>query len=170
MTAYDPTIAEFATTGKNVNSTYDDKIEREVFRRESNIILFPRFITQQNSQYDGMDLQVVDEHQKIKAFIELDRSGSNYIDNWTFVSLLERKIQNVLEAYQTAPVFMVFLNNSMTRYVMYMFRPKYLEKYPLQTINYTKEKLKKLFDFPKHTRDYQHRIDLKHCKFRNIGE
>jgi len=173
MAAYDPAVAKFATTGKNVKSTWNDKVEREVFRRESNIILFPQFITQKNSQYNGMDLQVVDEHQKIQAFIELDRSGSNYIDNWTFVSLLERKVQNVLTAYQEAPVLMVYLNNSMTRYVMYLFLPEYLGKYPLQTIDYTKEKLQTIKEernYPKHPRDYQHRIDLKHCEYRNVGE
>ena len=37
-----------------------------------------------------MDLQVVDEHEKIKAFIELDRSGSNHIDHYKFISLLEK--------------------------------------------------------------------------------
>jgi hypothetical protein len=172
MAAFDSAIAEFATKGKNVKSTWDDKIEREVFRKESNIILFPHYITQKNTQYDDMDLQVVDEHEKIKAFIELDRSGSNHIDHYKFISLLERKVLNVLTAYQIAPVLMVYLNKSMTRYFMYSFQPEFLGKYPLQKIDYTKEKLqtiKKERNYPKHPRDYQHRIDLKHGEYRNIG-
>ena len=112
MTAYDPAIARFATEGKNVNSTYDDKIERDVMLEESNNILFPNDTTMKNYSEHKMDLQVVDEDQKIKAFIEVERSRYSYIDNWKNVGVLQRKVKSVLEFSAIAPVIMVFLNIS----------------------------------------------------------
>ena len=167
MAAFDSAIAEFATTGKGVKSTYDDEKERDRFIKESNTRLFPNDTTIANAAVAGMDLQVMDKHGKIKVFIELDRSGAERIGHWGFISLLERKVENVMSAYQIAPVFMVYLNKHITNYWVYSFHPDFLWKYPLQTVDYTNWAPPK--DYPKHPRDYQHRIALKHAELRTMG-
>ena len=174
MTAYDPAIARFATEGKNVNSTYDDKIERDVMLEESNNILFPNDTTMKNYSEHKMDLQVVDEDQKIKAFIEVERSRYSDIDNWKNVGVLQRKAKSVLEFSAIAPVIMVFLNKAMTRYYMLRFLPSMLEKYPLELIQYNAETLaqiKKDREYPKPT-DYKHHISVESAmvRLKNIGE
>ena len=173
MTAYDPAIARFATEGKNVNSTYDDKIERDVMLKESNNILFPNDTTMKNYSEHKMDLQVVDEDQKIKAFIEVERSRYSYIDNWKNVGVLQRKAKSVLEFSAIAPVLMVVLNKSMTRYYMFRFFPSMLEKYPLELIQYnakTLAQIKEDREYPKFPIDYKHHIPVEFARLKNIGE
>ena len=175
MTAYDPAVARFATEGKNVKSTYDDKIERDVMLKESNNILFPNDTTMKNYPEHPMDLQVVDEDQKIKAFIEVERSRSlkDTLDRWKNVGVLQRKARSVLEYSARASVLMVFLNNAMTRYYMFYFFPLMLEKYPLELIKYTAETLAQIKEdreYPKFEIDYKHHIPVKYAKLKNIGE
>ena len=175
MTAYDPAIARFATEGKNVNSTYDDKIERDVMLKESNNILFPNDTTMKNYSEHKMDLQVVDKDQNIKAFIEVERSRSpiDTMEKWKNVGVLQRKVKSVLEFSAIAPVIMVFLNKAMTRYYMLRFLPSMLEKYPLELIQYNAETLaqiKKDREYPKPT-DYKHHIPVESAmvRLKNIG-
>ena len=179
MAKWDAGVADFSISGKGVKDTYDDGDEREVIIDELNNVLLPQYTAYPNPQLHPMDVRVVDENGIIQYWAEIECGKEEHIDYRKHAgSILGRKRKSVLEHYKIAPVLMFFLNNSKTRYFLYYFNPKHIEKYPLELINYRPETITRLIEqrrkegrsFPESPFDYKHKVPSRHGEFRNIGE
>ena len=167
MAKFNQFVSDLSTTGKGVACTYDDNTEREVFVEEFSR-LWPEWNVCLNPKMHACDLSAYDSQNNIKAFIELDRAGQDWQKiYWNYLSILERKEENMLMYNREAPVLMVWINQSMSKYCILNLREVNILDYPLQKIPYKKNRNKTIFEHPF---DFHRRIPLKFGTLRTTGE
>ena len=83
---------------------------------------------------------------EIVCFFELDHSIKNdwQYPTWGYYSVLERKEKSMSELNKKVPVIMVWINQSMTKYIALNLRGVNIFDYPLQSISYVKEEDRKI--------------------------
>ena len=157
MAEFSQFVSDLATTGKGVNDTYDDNIERKLFAEEY-ANLWPNWTICINDEFHPCDLCAIDSQNNIMAYMELDRAGNDWQEiYWGYLSILERKEENMLMYNQEAPVLMNWINQSMTKYCVLNLREVNILDYPLQKIPYKKNRHKTEW---KHPIDFHRRIPL----------
>ena len=167
MAKFNQFVSDLSTTGNGVTCTYDDNIEREVFAEEFSR-LWPKWNVYLNPKMHACDLSAYDSQNNIKAFIELDRSGNDWQEiYWNYLSILERKEENMLMYNQEAPVLMILINQSMSKYCVLNLSDVNILDYPLQKIPYKKKRNKTVFEHPF---DFHRRIPLEFGSLRTTGE
>ena len=168
MTAYDPKIAKFATAGNRTN-TYDDKDSRVVMRDHFSK-QFPKLDIDFAGKKDRFDLVAYKKNSsEIVCLFELDHSQKNdwQYPTWGYYSVLERKEKSMSELNKKIPVIMIWINQSMTKYIALNLRGVNIFDYPVQAISYVKEEDRKHL---KHPGDFHRRIPLCSNPVYEIGE
>ena len=96
---------------------------------------------------------------KIVCLFELDHSVNRdwQYPTWGYYSILERKEKSMTELNKKIPVVMIWINQSMTKYIALNLRGVNIFDYPLQSISYVKPENRKNL---KHPGDFHRRIPL----------
>jgi hypothetical protein len=167
MTAYSPKVAKFATAGNRTN-TYDDKDSRVVMRNHF-AKQFPKLdivFAPPKAKYDLIAYKK--NSSEIVCFFELDHSIKNdwQYPTWGYYSVLERKEKSMTKWNKIAPMVMVWINQSMTKYIALNLRDVNIFDYPLQPIPYKEKEDRKNL---KHPWDFHRRISFDNPVY-EIGE
>ena len=166
MAAYSEKVAKFATAGPRKN-TYNDKDSRVVMRNHFSK-LFPNLDIVFAPEKAKYDLIAYNKDDDIECFFELDHAQNRdwQEPTWGYYSVLERKEENMSKWNETAPVIMVWINQSMTKYIALKWSDEVVFNHELQSISYCKEEDRKNL---KHPFDFHRRIPFDDIVF-DIGE
>jgi hypothetical protein len=114
------------------------------------------------------DLIAYNENDDIVCFFELDHSQNSdwKTATWGYYSILERKEESMSKMNKIAPVIMIWINKSMTKYIALKWSDVDIFKHELQSISYKKPEDRKNL---KHPFDFHRRIPFDGTVY-DIGE